>query len=213
MAGRRWTANEDAIVKANSTKAAARLLTGRTAGAVGARRLTIGAGQPLKFWTKAEDRRISKTAAMPVHKLLKRFKNRSAVAIRLRRQRLGFYVQRGPVAIWKGDEVKLLKQLWPTSNLSKIKNALPRHPARSICWKATILGLHKATRIFDPNDLLEQIKLRLHEDRISSRKLSVEIGCGESFLKRRANPRHDFNKIAKAVEFFGGRLVIDWCDE
>jgi hypothetical protein len=33
-----------------------------------------------------------------------------------------------------------------------------------------------------------------------------------SLFRRRTNLRQDFNKIAKAVEFFGGRLVIDWQD-
>ena len=44
-------------------------------------------------------------------------------------------------------------------------------------------------------------------------RLAAEIGCGKSFLKRRPNPRYNFKKIAAAVAFFGGRLVIDWCDE
>jgi hypothetical protein len=42
--------------------------------------------------------------------------------------------------------------------------------------------------------------------------LAAEIGCGYSFLKPRKPHTCDFNKVAKAVEFFGGRLVIDWHD-
>ena len=42
--------------------------------------------------------------------------------------------------------------------------------------------------------------------------LALAMGAGAYFLGRRPRPT-DYNKIAKAVEFFGGRLVIDWQDE
>lgn len=212
MAGRRWTAEEDQIVRSHSIKGAARLLPARTVGAVGARRLTLRVGASPNYWTKAEDRRILKTAELPMKKVLKRFKNRSAFAIRFRRQRLGCLTRRGPPAAWRSTELKLLKELWPTSKLPEIRFVLTRHPSRSIRWKAQELGLQKV-KTFDPTDLIDQIKSRLREDGISSRRFAQEIGCGEGFLKRRPNARHDFNKIAKAVDFFGGRLVINWQDE
>jgi hypothetical protein len=68
-------------------------------------------------------------------------------------------------------------------------------------------------KTFDPTDILDQIKSRLHWEGISSKRLSAEIGCEEGSLKRRPKARYDFNKIAKTAEFFGGRVVIDWCDE
>jgi hypothetical protein len=74
------------------------------------------------------------------------------------------------------------------------------------------LGLRK-TRTFNMADIHEQIKARAREDGISFRTLAAEIGCGYYFLKPRKSGICDFNKVAKAVEFFGGHLVIDWQDE
>jgi hypothetical protein len=212
---RRWNASEDDILRSSSSvKVAVRQLSGRTPGAVVARRGILGVGTSLNYWTKAEDRRIIRTAALSVQKAMRRFKNRTAVSIRLRRQRLGCLCRhiRGPNCGWKSTEVKLLQEKWPTCKLSEVQSALPRHPRRSVSWKARELGLKKV-KTFDPTDLLDQIKSRLYEDGISSRRLAAEIGCGIGFLKCRPNAKHDFNKIAKAVDFFGGRLVIDWQDE
>jgi hypothetical protein len=138
-------------------------------------------------------------------------RHRSASAILFRRQRFGCHIRK-PNAAWNTTEIKLLQQMWPTCTLSEVQSALPRHPRRSVRWKARALGLHKV-KTFDPTDLLDQIKSRLHKDGISSRRLAAEIGCREGFLKHRPNAQYDFNKIAKAAEFFGGRLVIDWCNE
>jgi hypothetical protein len=211
MGGRRWTAEEDQIVRSNRGKAAARQLPGRTAGAVGARRAELGVGASPNYWTKAEDRRILRTAALPVKKAIKRFKNRSASAILFRRQRFGCHIRK-PNAAWNTTEIKLLQQMWPTCALAEVQRALPRHPICSLRWKASALGLRKV-KTFDVMDILEQIKSRLHREGISSRRLDAEIGCGLGFLNRRPKAQYDFNKIAKAAEFFGGRMVIDWCDE
>lgn len=210
MSGQRWTPEEDRIVRSNPVKVAVGLLAGRTSHAIIFRRKTLGVSVPLNRWTKAEDRRIIKTAALPAQNAVKFFKNRNANAIRYRRACLGTYVTRR-IASWQGYEVKLLRQMWPTSNLSTLKHAIPRHSEISIARKAKELGL-KRVRKFEPSDIIDQIRLRTREDGISTRRLCMQLNLGELF-RRRPNIRPDFNKIAKAIEFFGGRLVIDWCDE
>jgi hypothetical protein len=42
--------------------------------------------------------------------------------------------------------------------------------------------------------------------------LDQEAGTGTYFAGT-TPVREDYNKIAKPVEFFGGRMVIDWQDE
>lgn len=75
------------------------------------------------------------------------------------------------------------------------------------------LRLRKA-KVFDMASLYEQIRSRARDDGISLLALGAQSGCGRHILRPRRIPRADnFNKIAKAVEFFGGRLVIDWQDE
>jgi hypothetical protein len=150
---------------------------------------------------------------MPLVKAVKLFKNRTAIAIVARRAELGCQRKLGPMSVWKGTEVKLLRQMWPFCKISEIVDAMPRHRIEGIRSKAAQLGLHKALPAFGGADLLDQIKARACEDGISQVRLAAEIGCGKAFLKRRPHPRYNFKKIAAAVAFFGGRLTIDWCDE
>jgi hypothetical protein len=62
------------------------------------------------------------------------------------------------------------------------------------------------------NDLRDQVRNRVKEDGICVKRFSCEIGCGIYFCGATSRPIH-IDKIAKAVAFFGGRLVIDWQDE
>jgi hypothetical protein len=210
---RPWTAAEDEIVRSNSIKVAVDLLSGtRTEQAVRLRRGTIGAAIPKNHWTKIEDRRIRRTALLPVKQVVKLFKNRTAIAIAQRRYDMGCQRRRGPKRPWMGTEIKLLQRMWPTCKPDEVPAAFPRHSLEAVYTMARRLGIRKM-RTFDMADIQEQIKARAREDGISFRSLAAEIGCGYSFLKPRKPHNYDFNKVAKAVEFFGGRLVIDWQDE
>jgi len=210
---RPWTASEDEIVRSNPIKDAIDLLGAtRTEIAVRLRRKAIGAAIPKNHWTKIEDRRICRTALLPLVKVVKLFKNRTAIAISARRYDLGCQRKLGPLSAWMGTEVKLLRKMWPSCKLSDIAKAIPRHKIEGIRGKAAKLGLHKVPA-FVGSDVVDQIKARACEDGISQIRLAAELGCGKSFLRPRSNSRRDFNKIAAAVAFFGGRLVIDWCDE
>jgi hypothetical protein len=211
---RPWTASEDEVVRSNPVKVAIGLLGAtRTEIAVRLRRRAIGASTPVDHWTKLEDRRIRRTAQLPLAKVVRLFQNRTAIAIVARRCKLGCQRKLGPINPWKGTELKLLRQMWPSRKLPDIVDAIPRHTIEGIRGKAAQLGLRKVVPAFGGADLLDQIKARACEDGISQVRLAAEIGCGTSFLKRRPNPRYNFKKIAAAVAFFGGRLTIDWCDE
>ena len=164
---RPWTASEDEVVRTLAIKDAIRALTNRTETAVRLRRSTIGAIIPKNNWTKIEDRRIRRTAHLPLVKLEKLFKNRSANAIVARRQDLGCQQKRGPISVWKGTEVKLLRQMWPCCKLSDIVDTIPRHKIEGIRGKAAQLGLRKVVPAFGGADLLDQIKARACEDGIS----------------------------------------------
>jgi hypothetical protein len=210
---RPWTASEDEIVRSNPIKVAINLLAGtRTEIAVRLRRKAIGAAIPKNHWTKIEDRRICRTALLPLVKVVKLFKNRTAIAISARRYDLGCQRKLGPINAWKGTEIKLLRQMWPSREISDIVAAIPRHKIEGIRSRATKLGLRKVLS-FDGPALVAQIKARAHEDGISQVRLAAELGFGRWFLTCRNAPRRDFNKLAAAVAFFGGRMVVDWCDE
>jgi hypothetical protein len=207
-----WTEAEDDIVRSNTIAGATKILAGRSYSAVAFRRRTIGTAAPRRPWTKAEDRRIRKTAALPLNEAAKHFKDRSRISVRTRRLRLGIHRQRPSGSVWRGSEVKLLQRIWPTCKRSELAAAFPRHPINSVCGTASKLGLRKVAPTFDPSDIIDQIRSRAREDSIATARLSLLCDLG-SMLRRRRNPRHDFNQIARAVDFFGGRLVIDWQDQ
>jgi hypothetical protein len=160
----RWTEAEDEVVRSNTIRAAAILLEGRRSKcAIEFRRKTIGPFKVPKPWSKIEDRRIRKTADWSTKRVLKAFPERTLGAIRLRRYRLGCHRLRGPCAVWKTTELKLLQQMWPTNTLSDILEAFPRHPRASVRDAARKLGLRKL-RTFDTSDLIDNIRSRAHED-------------------------------------------------
>jgi len=75
------------------------------------------------------------------------------------------------------------------------------------------LGVRRITSrlAFPQNSLFGQVRQRAKEDGIALGKLGAQTNNGRYFFQP---PIHeDYNKIARAVEFFGGRLLIDWQDE
>jgi hypothetical protein len=90
----------------------------------------------------------------------------------------------------------------PDDNFSKLTIViigLALIAATALTIEGTYLALK--TFVFDRNDPLAK-----------AGGLSMQTGLGYYFNPR-SRARIDFNKIAKGVEFFGGRLVIDWLDE
>jgi hypothetical protein len=144
-------------------------------------------------------------------KALKVFRRRTENAIQLRRRCLGLTAAAGKA--WTGREIKLLRETWPSSEMPDIMISLPRHSKSSIKCKASELNL-RTIKTFDQTDILDQIRSRASEDGVSGNKLVREVGCGRFIFDRRPNRRRiDYNQIARVVEFFGARLVIDWQDE
>ncbi|MET3907098.1 hypothetical protein ABID59_001429 [Bradyrhizobium sp. S3.3.6] len=210
----KWKPHEDEIVRSNSIKGAARLLE-RSKEAIKQRRHLLGAIVKQQEWTKVEDRRLYRTAGLPLAKVVKLFKNRTVAAISTRRIRLGCNrrCRLNGQTPWTGAEISLLRKMWSSSPTADVVKALPRHPVLSIRNMANEkLGLKKA-KTFDMVSIYEQIRARAREDRVTLLALAAQSGCGLHILRPRRKPGADnFDKIAKAVEFFGGRLVIDWQD-
>lgn len=211
----RWKPHEDEIVRANSIKGAARLLE-RSEKAIQQRRHLLGAIVKQQEWTKVEDRRLYRTAGLPLAKVVKLFKSRTVAAISTRRIRLGCNrrCRLNGQTPWTCAEISLLRKMWSSSPTADVVKALPRHPILSIRNMANEkLGLKKV-KAFDMASLYEQIRARAREDGVSLLALAAQSGCGLHMLRPGRKPGVDnFNKIAKAVEFFGGRLVIDWQDQ
>jgi hypothetical protein len=210
---KKWTAAEREIVKTCMPAEAARRLPDRTYLAIrSARRKLIGqqraASRP---WTRAEDRKLAKYSADPMAKLAKRFKGRTLEAVRCRRLRT--LSPETTYSEWTTKEVMALRLLWPDSSREEIVASIPNHTWKGIRNKAESLEIQRKTKqLSTSNELREAVRQRAREDGIALHKLGKELGCGAYFVG--ADDRAaDLRKISLAVEFFGGKLVIDWQDE
>ncbi|MBO4226663.1 hypothetical protein [Bradyrhizobium neotropicale] len=210
----RWTLEEDEIVRKNSISVAAKLLDGRrTRGAIEERRKVVRKKKPDPiFWTKAEDKKLSRYQHESLEKLVRRFKNRrSRDAIKRRRMQL--FSHHRPLLPWTKAEERRFTEMWASASKKELHEAFPGRTWSAMKSRAVVLRLDRTPTLkTGANELREQIRQRAREDGIAMYKLGKEIGCPSFFLEQRS-PRADLNKIGQAVEFFGGRLVIDWQDE
>jgi len=207
-----WTTKEDEIIRTvRCGRDAFKKLPGRTYHAVKSRRRQLGV-RVADRWTRREDNKLIKYRHEPLREQARRFRCRTSRAIRARRRQLG--ISASIKRPWFGSEVKQLGSLYPRAGRSELLASLPRHTLRSIEKKARSLGyLRQIALLFSEQDSLhQQVRQRAKEDGIALRKLGKETDCGSYYCSRFAK-REDYEKIARAVEFFGGRLVIDWQDE
>lgn len=204
-----WTPAEFAIVETCSVAEALKRLPHRTRSAIKSVRRDRQVGKPQVRWTKAEDRKLRKYGQETIKRLMRRFRRRSKEGIEHRRRAL----LGAPAKRWKITEETKLKALYPEAERAVIEAALPNWKWSAIKYHAMMLGLRRETPALPAaNTLRDQVRQRAREDRVPIDRLGAEIGCGAYFSQRHAKGC-DYNKIAKAVEFFGGKLVIDWQDE
>lgn len=122
--------------------------------------------------------------------------------------------------IWTEEAKAILKEHWPIAeSTAEVRRMLPQYTPSQIRSKASHLGLKRrflgsAKVVFmGHKELVDQIRIRAKEDGISLRRLDKLLHCGYYFetanwRRNRINLVH----VAHAIEFFGGTLVIDWCD-
>jgi hypothetical protein len=208
-----WTAAECEILKTCLPAEAARRLPDRTYVAIRtARRNLLGqqraASRP---WTGAEDRKLARYSAEPLAKLARRFKGRTLEAVKCRRLRV--LLPETAYSEWTTKEVMALRLHWPDSSREEMVASIPNHTWKGIRTKAKSLKIRRKTkRLPASNELREAVRKRAREDGIAFYQLGKELGCGTYFMGT-ADREADLRKIALAVEFFGGKLVIDWQDE
>jgi hypothetical protein len=186
------------------------LLPHRTVFAIQTARQSVNAGKPRRPWTKAEDRKLLKYPHESVSAVSRRFKDRTDFAVKKRRYLLSGF--RSPPVPWKTTELTKLKSLWPNTKRGEIEQAFPNRSWSALKSVAQQEGWRRIREMTtSPSDLREAVRRRAREDGVSLAGLGAEIGCGSYFLGY--NKVDDLPKIGRAVEFFGGRLLIDWQDE
>jgi hypothetical protein len=114
---------------------------------------------------------------------------------------------------WTIPQAKYLERLWPIASKSELLVAFPKRTWNALRTFALTNGFIRPVREFTcANELRNAIRQRCREDRISIGKFSIESGSG-SLIRNLKTKNVDYNKVAAAVAFFGGKLVIDWQDE
>jgi hypothetical protein len=205
-----WTPAEYEIIRASgSISETMKRLPERTEHAIKAARKRLRVGLPYIRWTKAENSRLRKYSHEPLARLARRFKARTSDAVRTQRALIV-----GPViTLWKTTELAKIKKLYPVATRNDLLTAFSRRTWHAITRQAEHIGLRRARRFYTaPNELREAVRSRAREDGIPLCKLGAQTGCGGYFQDHQSK-KVDLNKIARAVEFFGGRLVIDWQDD
>jgi hypothetical protein len=215
--GARWTPEEDSIAKTSPTsRDALHKLPGRTLWGVQVRRRKLQVIGPKrgKRWTKAEDRKIKEHWRESLARLARRFRSRSLISVKARRRALGL----GPTTRcpWRASDLKRLERMWPVATRIELIEAFRPHGWAGIKHVAHQNGWRRSNQteiVTLGNELRDAVRKRAREDGIALRKLEAEIGAGTYFSHPRGCKHEDYNRIARAVEFFGGRLAINWQDE
>lgn len=117
-------------------------------------------------------------------------------------------------------EKKILMREYPlATNIQALRAFLPRFTGIQIRSKAHTMGLKRwfagdhNVPVAGHKELVDQIRIRAKQDGIPFYKLDRLLKSGQYFSSGHWR-RNGINlvHVAHAIEFFGGTLVIDWCD-
>jgi hypothetical protein len=210
MAIARWTPAEYEIVRACTVSEAMARLPHRTKAAIRSARKKLKVGIPHRPWTKVERRKLQKYCHEPLSKLAPRFKNRSIDSVRHQKSCVSGTPGNLP---WKTTDLPKLKKLFRSAPRADLLSAYPGRTWSAIRHQAHANGFRRAICFATaPNELREAVRIRSREDKIPLGQLGAQTGCG-AYFKDGGGKRVDLNKIDRAVEFFGGKMAIDWQDE
>jgi hypothetical protein len=165
-----------------------------------------------KIWEESEDRIIRKLRHLSLAKIREQLPYRSEKAIETRRRQLGYRSR--TLKPWTTHEDRLLRAKIDTMAFTEIARLLPGRSSHAAQGRAWYLGIRKGCQR-NPKikgvPLYDEIRQRAHEDGLTMRALDRELKTGRYFQSNYKNALH-WKKIASAVDFFGGRLTIDWMD-
>src|SRR6266852_578367 len=171
-----------------------------------------------RSWTAEEDAIVLKMKATAASK---RLKGRTRAACNTRRNSLRNQEPKpmnaaGPGARWTAEECKILRARYSTAKrTSDLMAFLPRFTPFQIRSKARHMGLRR--EFFGDSDvpivghieLIDQIRLRAKQDGIPLCKIDGLLKTGRYFMENwRRQRKVNLRAVARAIEFFGGTLVI-----
>ncbi len=165
-----------------------------------------------KLWEASEDSVVRETAHLTLPETQRRLPNRSCCAIERRREKLG--ISRRKLRSWTTFEDRTLR-----NNIHlgypAIAKLLPARSVHAVQGRAWYLGVRKGClRRPKPKGLpvYDQLRDRAFEDGISQQALDHQLRTGKYFQDNHQR-RLDWKRLARAVDFFGGEMTINWKED
>jgi hypothetical protein len=124
-------------------------------------------------------------------------------------------------ARWTAKELSILRARYPIAQkTSELTVFLPRFTPSQIRSKASHMGVHRGffgdcnVPIEGHMELIDQIRLRARQDGVPLGKIDKLLKLPGKYFKENWKRQRKVNlkAVARAIEFFGGTLVIDWRD-
>lgn len=165
-----------------------------------------------KIWEEGEDEIVRSTAHLTIPEVILQLPHRTGPAIERRRERLNLL--RRKLKQWTTHEDRILRQNIDQLDYVGIAKLLPHRTVHSVQGRAWYLGIRKGC-LQQPKakglPVYDAVRLRGYEDGLSMHALDSELRTGKYFQD---NYRKTLNwkKLARAIEFFGGELTINWND-
>jgi hypothetical protein len=171
-----------------------------------------------QVWSEAEDKKLLATKGEELGAIVHSFPGRTHIAIRSHRLKLE--LRRRVAKAWSPEEDKILRRNASTMNWWQISALLSGRSRAAVQGRARLLGISSPWRWDAPKPhnipLFDAVRLRAWEDGIGLQALDRELKTGGYFHKNGAYNKTkgyvNIGHIRKAVEFFGGELIIDWKD-
>ena len=171
-------------------------------------------------WTDDEIEVLKANRHLSARSLVPLLPGRSEQSIRTKRQHTGW--TRIDDTKWSDIEDRRLKRFAETLCVTRISKQMPGRDYNSVLRRAKILGITlrpwSKPLAMSGDPLIDAVRQRAHEDGISVMALDRELGTGNYFSSdclsaAKRGQRRRLDNIAKAVEFFGGEITINWKDE
>lgn len=170
--------------------------------------------RPARF-TQEEDAIIRDNPPAVARGLVKR----SPAAVKHRRYILRQAAGERDKEPWSTAEIATMRRHYPTSDTAKMRRLLPgrsdkciRERARGLKLRKVYLGTSRKVPLDGHMELYDQIAVRAKRDGIPLYKLDKLLDTGTHFRNWSELKKANLFVIAKALDFFGAKLVIDWQD-
>lgn len=173
-------------------------------------------------WTDAENALVLSSTVREAHRLLPHRTHRTIAAHAYKLRNLAAMTEGDRNGEpWSAAERRALDTYYPIlKNKALREKHLPGRAIINIIGQARRRGLKKKflhvasvpIEYRGNSELVNQIRMRAKQDGMTWKALDRELGSGEYFRSNWHRQRINLVVVARAIEFFGGKLIIDWCD-